>query len=190
MKYLFALVLAFLLAACASVAPPPVAASAAAQPAMAWQHTGDQSFEQQRPGLGVSSRYSSSAGWIDIYRYSLRRSNWEPGVGDSQFAAHFESTVDEVRHYASRGAYTALQVAAPRDIVIGGQVFRTVNFRYSREGKPMLSTTYLTARQGQLVKYRISIHAIEGRDIDAIARSFIEENLRTESGAKKIGVPT
>ncbi len=174
MRYLFA----FLLWIVASTTQAAGAEPPTAPPPVTWEHTGSKSFEAEHPGLGVSHRYSSPVGWIDVYLYSLGRKDWETGVGDAKFAEHFDSTVDEVRLYAQRGFYRELEVGAAQDVVVSGQTFRTVRFRYSREGKPMNSTTYLTARNGQLLKYRISILAATGLDLEVVARRFVEENLR------------
>lgn len=189
MKPLLALALALLLSACAST-PPPAATPptpASPQPPVAWQAAGSTSFESQRPGLGTSYRYvaPSVSGWIDVYVYGLRRADWQPGVGDPQFAGHFQSTIAEVRMAAQAGAYGSLQISPIRDTVISGQPFRSVGYRYTLRGEAMTSATYLTARNGQLLKYRVSIPAASGRDVDAVARQFIEDNLRVDPSLKK-----
>lgn len=43
----------------------------------------------------------------------------------------------------------------------------------------MTSAIYLTARNGYLLKYRVSIYAADSLDIVDVAESFIEENLRS-----------
>lgn len=189
MKPLLALALTLLLAACASTSQPTPAppVSAPVQPPVAWQAAGSTSYESQRPGLGVSYRYVAPAvsGWIDVYVYGLRRADWQSGVGDPQFAAHFQSTIAEVRMAAQAGAYSDLQVGPVRDVVVSGQPFRSVGYRYLRRGEAIASATYLTARNGQLLKYRVSIPAASGRDVDALARRFIEDNLRVDPSIRK-----
>lgn len=180
MRHIAALFLLVLVSACATVPPP------APQPSLVWRQEGTTSYESRSPGLGISHRYVSASGWIDVYVYSLRRSNWAPGVGDAQFSAHFQSTIDEVRAFERRGAYAGVTVSAARDVTIAGQRFRTVNFRYAREGKPLLSATYLTARNGRLLKYRVSIEAASGLDVDTVAQQFIEENLRNDPSATRV----
>lgn len=174
MNRILTFILAIFLTACTSIAQPPSGPSS-----LAWEHTGSTSYEAQIPGLGTSERYASPAGWIDVYVYGLRRNDWKPGVSDPQFASHFESTVAEVRLYAQRGLYANLQIDAARDVVVAGNVFRTISFRFSRDSQPMISTTYLTAQNGQLLKYRVSIYAASGLDVAAAAQSFIEKNLRS-----------
>jgi len=151
-----------------------------APPSLTWQHVGSKSYESQFPGLGTSQRYESPAGYIDVYVYSLGRNDWKPGVSDSQFAGHFESTVTEVRTLAQRGLYTNLQMDAIRDLVVAGNTFRTIHFYFSANGKPMNSATYLTVHNGQLLKYRVSIYAASGLDVTAVAQSFIKENLHSK----------
>lgn len=168
MNRIFAFILAIFLAGCASIAQPP---------SLTWLHVGNMSYESQVPGLGTSQRYESPAGKIDVYVYDLRRNDWKSGVSDPQFTAHFESTVNEVRLLAQRGLYTDLQVDAASDVMVSGNLFRTISFRFSFDGKPMISTTYLTAQNGHLLKYRVSIYAASGLDVAAVAQSFIEENL-------------
>lgn len=173
MNKILAFALSLLLAACASTEPPQ-----SAPPSVSWQHMGSKSYESENPGLGTSQRYASAAGWIDVHVYGLRRNDWKPGVSDPQFAAHFQSTVAEVRYMGQRGMYGNLQIGATRDVQVAGQVYRTVSFRFSRDNKPIVSATYLTAQDGQLLKYRVSLYAESGLDIDAVATSFIEERAR------------
>jgi hypothetical protein len=180
MKYLLTLALSFIGIAHAAVTEPPSA------PAVVWRHVSSHSYEAEYPGFGTSHKYSSASGWIDVYVYSLGRSDWAPGVGDPKFAEHFLSTIDEVRQYAAeRGFYTELEVGPIQDVIVSGQAFRTVRFRYSRDGKPMHSKTYLTARNGQLLKYRISVFAASAPDVDFVARAFVEETLLDDPTAKK-----
>lgn len=175
MNRVLAFVLSVILVGCASTAQPPRVVSS-----LEWRQVGGiTSYEQRFPGLGTSQRYESSAGWIDVYIYGLGRNDWTAGISDPQFAAHFESTVAEVRLYTQRGMYTNLQIGTFRDVPISGSVFRTIRFHFFRGGKPIASTTYLTAIGGQLLKYRVSIYATSGLDVDTVARSFIEENLRS-----------
>ena len=183
MQRLAALLIVLLLSGCAgwtppwSASPPP----AAAAPIVVWQPAGGKTFGG---GLGSSQRYASPVGWIDVYVYDLNR-QWATGTGDPAFAAHFESTVEEVRVYGRRGSYTDLQVDPLRDTVVAGQPFRTARFRYLRDGRAMHSITYLTARNGQLLKYRISIYADSGLDLEPLARHFVTENLRADPTAQK-----
>lgn len=180
MRQLVALFLLVLVAACATVPP------SAPQPSPVWRQEGTTTYETRSPGLGISHRYASASGWIDLYVYSLRRSSWVSGVADAQFGAHFQSTIDEVRAFERRGAYAGVTFSAARDVTISGQRFQTVSFKYAREGKPLLSTTYLTARNGRPLKYRVSIDAASRLDVDAVAWQFIEENLRNDPSATRV----
>ena len=106
-------------------------------------------------------------------------------MSDPGFAAHFPSTIDEVRAFAQRGAYADLRIGPVHDVKIGGQDFRRVSFRFRLEGRPTESFTYLTVIDRNLLKYRMSFNAGAGLDLDLVARHFIEENLReraTERG--------
>ena len=70
--------------------------------------------------------------------------------------------------------------------MVAGQAFRTVTFRYTRNEKPMHSMTYLTARNGQLLKYRVSIYAASGLDVASVAKEFVEENMQRNPGASDV----
>lgn len=184
-----ALASALALGPAATAASPGARATAQTQhqatpPAtVSWQHQGRHSYEAERPGLGVSDRYVSAIGWADVYVYGLRRNDWRTGVDDPQFGAHFDMTVDEVRHYGRAGAYAELEIGNPHDVNVAGHVFRTISFRFVRDGRAMASTTYLTGRDGKLLKYRISIDANAPHDLDATARLFIEEHLHSTEPA-------
>ncbi len=175
MKRVLPLILAALLSACAGTAP--VAETAPTVP-VTWKYSGMQSYEAKAPGLGVSYRYDSAIGWIDAYVYALRRT-WIAGVADPQFDTQFRSTVTEVEQATRLGYYTDLKVGATRDLVISGQNFRTVSLQYKqRAGRPIESRTYLTALNGQLLKYRMSFYAPVPGNVDMITKQFIETNLR------------
>lgn len=180
MQRIFALFLLVLLTACAS---QPQLQQQARE--VAWQQAGSRSYESQSPGMGSSSRFTSDAGWIDVFIYGLGRNNWQSGLEDPQFDASFESTIKEFRVVVERGIYTDVQIGAPQNTSIAGQPFRTVIYRFTLDKKPMHSVTCMGARNGQLLKYRVSIFAASGLDVDALARRFIEENLRTDPGAAK-----
>lgn len=187
-KAVSTLLLALTLSACAVVpAPPPQPAQPVqpARPSLVWRHEGGTSYEARSPGLGISNRYVSTSGWADVYVYNLRTPNWETGVNDPRFAAHFNSTIEEIRLFGQRGVYSGVKIGRTQDVSIVGQRFRMVNFQYARDGKPLHSTTYLTARNGQLLKYRISIFSESGSAMDAVARQFIEESLRDDPSAIK-----
>jgi hypothetical protein len=167
--YLIGVLSALLLGCSTSPTAPP---SGAAPP---WQHKGRTSYEARAPGHGFSNKYESAAGNIDVYVYDLRRSGWQSGVADPAFDKEFQSTIDEVKHYAGRGDYTDLQIGPVQDHVIAGQPFRTVSFHFVRRGRAMESLTFLTASGGKLLKYRMSFYAPPAFDIQAEARRFIEE---------------
>lgn len=84
----------------------------------------------------------------------------------------------EVLAYAKHGVYRNLQVGQARDVVVGENVFRTIDYRFVLNGEPMLSATYLTSSKGQLLKYRISLYLSSGLDLNVEARAFVAENLR------------
>lgn len=151
-----------------------------------WQKGPTRNYEPQSLGLGVSQRYSAAVGWIDIYLYDLRRKDWKEGIDDPQFAAHFESTVNEVRYFAEQGHYANLKVGPVQDVEVSGQRFRTVGFEYAQRGQALRSSTYLTVRDGQLLKYRVSVFAVTGLDADAVARQFVESNLHSNPAANSI----
>ncbi len=191
MRALLSLCVAMLLVACGT--PPGAGPGATAEPSIAptpapaaaatgWRYRGSTSFEKDSPGLGVSHRYDSSAGWLDVYVYGLRRNNWAGGVADVQFKAHFEGTITEVQALARRGDYTQLEVGATQDLVIGGRTFRSVSFRFLRGARPVQSFTFLTAMNGHLIKYRLSFYLPAAVDPALQARQFVEQNLRTGPG--------
>ncbi|MGJ7563302.1 hypothetical protein ACSFBM_05510 [Variovorax sp. GB1R11] len=193
MKLLYALLLCTLLSACAT-APgtspgnsPKASADAAYEPATApptgvqWRYTGTRSYEALNAGLGRSHRFESSIGWVDVYVYDMKRTDWRPGVDDAQFDEHFKSTLAEVQRAAAQGVYASAKIGATRDVRIDGLAFRSISFRLvnARDGKVYDSFTYLTARGGRLLKYRMSFNAPAPANVDAVAREFIERSLRT-----------
>lgn len=173
MKLLFASMLAVLLLGC--TAPQTAPLSDAPPP---WQYLGRTSYEERAPGYGVSHKYASAAGNIDVYVYDLQRGEWQAGVSDPAFAREFLNTIEEVKHYARKGAYSELQIGPVQDRVIAGHNFRSVSYRFLRQGRRMESLTFLTARGGKLLKYRMSFFTPATFDIPAHADKFIEESSR------------
>ncbi|MBT2332529.1 hypothetical protein J7E49_01195 [Variovorax paradoxus] len=181
-----ALLIAALLTACAapSITPATTATSTAVPAAPAagtvtWQYVRSTWYEARQPGLGVSHRYQSSVGWIDVYLYDLKQGPWLAGVDDPRFEAHFKSSVDEVRLAVARGIYADVEIGPVSDVRIEGQDFRRVSFRilHTTPRKTYESFTFLTARNGRLLKYRMSFATPAPADLDAIAREFIALNL-------------
>lgn len=190
MRLLYALLLCTLLCACATAPPgtsPGTGTDAASEPATAkptavqWRYTGTKSYEALNAGLGHSHRFESRIGWVDVYVYDMKRTDWRPGVDDAQFDEHFKSTLAEVQRAAAQGVYASVKIGATRDLRIDGLAFRSISFRLvnARDGKAYDSFTYLTARGGRLLKYRMSFNAPAPANVDAVAREFIERSLRT-----------
>jgi len=180
-----ALLAAALLSGCAApTATPPPAAPVPAAPAagtVAWQYVRSTWHEARQPGLGISHRYQSRVGWIDVYLYDMNQGHWQAGVDDPRFEAQFQSSVEEIRLAGARGLYAEVEVGPISDVRIEGQDFRRVSLRivHAVTRKAYESFTFLTARNGRLLKYRMSFDTPAPADVDAIAREFIERNLRS-----------
>jgi hypothetical protein len=182
MKSTLLLLLAALFTGCAAVPDKAAAPDKAAQAQLVdWQYGGTRSFEKDDPGLGVSHRYQSKAGWIDVYVYGLQRSSWAAGVSDPQFQSHFQSTVEEVKEAVRKGNYADLKLGSERDVKIGGADFRTVRYTYMVSGKPVESHTFLSGVNGKLLKYRMSFYAPVPADLNSVLYRFIEEDMRAGS---------
>ena len=175
------LMAAALLAGCTVPPTKPPAASAPAASAVQWQYVRSTSYEAGQPGLGVSHRYQSNLGWVDVYVYGMKRSDWAAGVADPEFDEHFKAAVEEVRLAGARGVYAKVEVGPVRDELIDGQAFRRVSFRvlHAQSRKTYDSFTYLTGRNGRLLKYRMSFITPAPANVEALAREFIERNLRS-----------
>jgi hypothetical protein len=175
------LMAAAMLAGCTAPPTKPPAASAPAASAVQWQYVRSTSYEAGQPGLGVSHRYQSNVGWVDVYVYGMKRSDWAAGVADTEFDEHFKAAVEEVRLAGARGVYAKVEVGPVRDELIDGQAFRRVSFRvlHAQSRKTYDSFTYLTGRNGRLLKYRMSFITPAPANVEALAREFIERNLRS-----------
>jgi hypothetical protein len=179
------LIAATLLSGCA--APPgatstdPPAAASRGTGAVYWQYMRSTSYEARQPGLGISHRYDSRVGWADVYVYDLKQGNWLPGVDDPRFDEHFKATVNEVQIARTNGVYAKVEVGPVSDLRIEEQTLRRVSFRllHAATGRSYVSYTFLTARNGRLLKYRMSFATPAPADVDAIAREFIAQNLRS-----------
>jgi len=190
MKLLFALLLCAFLGACATApgTPPGTAGNAVAEEApvarptgVQWRYIDSRSYEAANPGLGRSHRFESSVGWIDVYVYDMKRTDWRTGVDDPKFDEQFRNTIAEVQRATALGFYTSAKPGPTRDVRIEGLTFRSISFRLvnARDKKTYDSFAYLTARGGRLLKYRMSFNGPAPANAEAIAREFIERNVRT-----------
>jgi hypothetical protein len=143
----------------------------------AWALSGSRSYEESSPGLGTSQHFSSRYGTIDVYSYGRRRSDWLLGTGDPQFAAEFSQVLAEIRQAAAQGLTSNLVMGATRDVTIAGQQFRTAAFSYDRGGRSFDSAVHLTAKGGQLLKYRISVGANSEPGVVQLVEQFIAGDL-------------
>ena len=155
------LLIAGLLPGCAAPPGPSTtapASQAAATGVVYWQYVRSTSYEARQPGLGISHRYESRVGWVDVYVYDLKQGNWLPGVDDPRFDEHFSATVNEVRLAGASGIYAKVEVGRVSDVRIEEQTLRRVSFRvlHAASGKSYESLTFLTARNGRLLKYRMA----------------------------------
>lgn len=176
------LLLAFICLWLTACQTPPGGDSALLPPGTlpaAWEYQGRQDYESRYPGLGYSDKYESPAGVIDIYRYDLQHRDWQAGVTDPSFAAHFESTVDDIRRMAERGDYRELRVGAIEEVRLAGQTMRSVSLRFVRNGRAMVSYTYLGAMDGQLLKFRLTFFLPSPLKVhmDRYARTLVERSL-------------
>ncbi len=162
---------ALLFAGCAS-APQP-----AREWSGAWDYLGAHDYETRYPGLGVSYRFQSDIGWIDVYFYGLERSDWADGVGDAEFGRHFDSAVREIRMAERAGRYQDLKLGEVEDVVIGGKTYRHLAMRLTSDGRPLESHLYLTGVDGQLLKFRMSFFAPAPPNLDAVMREFIARHV-------------
>ena len=146
-----------------------------------WALSGSRSYEESFPGLGTSQTYRSSDGFVTVYSYGRKRSDWLAGINDPQFAKEFSDALAEVRQAEAGGQYSNLVVGPTRDVTIGGQQFRTAVFGFTLKGQPSDSAVYLTAKDGQLLKYRITARANSQPAIAQLAEQFIAGDLPSRS---------
>jgi len=169
-RILLLLVSALLLAAC--VTPPPSAPWTGS-----WEYRGSQDYERAHPGLGASHRFQSEIGWIDVYVYGLKRGDWADGVADPLFGRVFDSAVAEIRMAEQAGYYREVKLGRVEDVEIGGKAYRHLAMHFSSDGKPLESHLYLTAVNGQLLKFRMSFFAPVPSNLDAVMRDFIARHV-------------
>jgi len=172
MKILLALATALALVACAST---PQRAPAASR--VQWVLVGTHNYEPEHPGAGMSKRYESAIGWIDTFLYSAGRSDWTNGVSDPHFGENFQEVTFEIVQATRLGYYQNLQLDRPEDLVISGLPFRHLVAHMDFRGKKLESHVYLTARDGYLLKYRMSFVIPVRENLSRVTTDFIEHEL-------------
>jgi len=170
MKTLFALLVGLLVAfgcnAQTSAGPAPIV----------WTFAGSRSYDESQ-GLGNSQHFSSSFGVIDVYSYGLKRTDWINGTSDPQFAKEFAATLEGLSQLAAQGLLSDLKPGPTRDVTVAGQPFRAATFNFTLKGRPRDSAVYLTARDGQLLKYRITVLGDSSPGVIKLAEGFIARDL-------------
>jgi hypothetical protein len=151
-----------------------------------WSLESSRSYEESSPGLGISRTFRSSYGWIDVFSYGLGRSNWREGTADPQFAEQFSQNLAGVRQAGAQGLLSDFAMGSTREVKVGGQPFRTASFSFRLRGEPSDSAVYLTAKGGQLLKYRITVKANSSPAMTQLAEEFIARDLASRSGISEI----
>lgn len=106
---------------------------------------------------------------------------WRNGISDPKLRDELEATLDEVRG-ASHDFYQDLNIGVPTTVRIAGHEFLTVVMSFTGYGVPSISQTYLTVKQGNLVKYRITMRLPKDEAIRE-AVEFIADDIASR-GAK------
>ncbi|MGE0797447.1 MAG: hypothetical protein AB7G13_17715 [Lautropia sp.] len=185
-----AIAVALTAAVCACTTPPQQTEStrdAVAPPAprIDWQPAERQSYEAREPGLGESRGYRATAGRADSYVYGLRRADWRDGTADPAFDAHFREVADQALQGVRRTC-PSLAPGRTGDFTIAGQAFRGTRFDCTMaDGRPLASFAWLGARNGQLLKYRVTLSLPDGGDAEAAARAFVAADLFHDPSARR-----
>lgn len=161
-------------------ATAPDGRPAATRPAgvVEWRLAGAHDFESKQPGFGNSRRYASALGWVDVYRYSLNRSDWAPGIDDAGVAAELDGVLAGLRVVQAQGTVSELSLTTPAHVLsIAGQPFRSLSLHFALRGQASDSAAYVTVRDGQLLKYRITVKAGSEPAVEALAEDFIARDL-------------
>lgn len=142
-----------------------------------WKYLGSKNYELQSPGLGRSKRYITTFGWADVYEYNLGVKNWQDGVSDPLFSKHFQNVIREIYLVERTGVYQNVKLNHVGDEVINGVTFRHAVLHYKYQESNVESHVYMSAVQGQLVKFRITVKLpFKLEEKESVAR-FIKERL-------------
>lgn len=146
-----------------------------------WRPNGSTNFEATHPGLGKAFEYRNKLGVITVYTYNLQK-NWNPGTTDPDFNDAFNMNMRDIYTMQERGYYKDVKVGNVSDITLNNLNFRKINFDFTTDGARKKSTTYLTAVNGHLLKYRITIYKNSRKNINDVAKDFIESHSHENIG--------
>jgi hypothetical protein len=163
--------IAALLAGCAS------SGRVAVETGIEWQYKGTTNYEEKSPGGGVSKRYESNIGWIDVYRFSAGRNNWLEGTSDPGFKERFDNVAQGILDAQKQGSYRNVSIEPSTDIVVGGHAFRHFIARFELREKVFESHTFMSAVSGQLLKYRMSFAHPPPATVASVTTAFIEQTV-------------
>ena len=169
-------------------APAPGASTPASKPPeqspfFIWLLVRKESSEETSPGLGEMHRYTTQSGWADVFIYDAGNKNWSEGIADTRFSNHFNSVLAEVRLYEAQGAYRHVKMLESGDLDIEDQRFRYQVMEYLYGDEPVDSVVLLTVRNGELLKYRLTLYRKFEQNIGRVVGSFVRMTLRQSTPA-------
>ncbi len=121
-------------------------------------YVGFEDYRSKDPGRGIAYRFKGITGEIDEHHYSAGRKNWPEGVADMDINRHFKSNVAEIFKARDAEGWKAVDQLGLRTEDIAGKRVLHAWFRITnKEGKQIQRHLYLTALNGELVKFRASL---------------------------------
>lgn len=168
-----------LLAGCAA---PPKDRSAADAPVVGsadvrWIPSPPVSHEAERPGMGVSYGFNSSAGFASVFVYSLGIEDWQPGISDPRLVDHFAETVLDIHHAERSGYYRDVRIDKARRLRIADQEFISVEAGFEFRDEPVRSVLLLGVRNARLLKFRITVFDHAKLSTAVVVKRLVEQVL-------------
>lgn len=146
-----------------------------------FKYAGGKDYRDRNPGLGQSWRFESEYGWADEFAYDMN-SDWKDGI-TPQLKDHVKKYIlKDFESTKQQGAYKSFKIVSTDDETIGGVKFVRMKLEIVHDdGKKIESYMYLTAINGELLKFRISLYT----PVTAKAKKAMAEFLKVRVAANK-----
>lgn len=146
-----------------------------------FKYVDSKDYRDRNPGFGQSWRFKSEYGWADEFVYNMGAA-WEDGI-TAQLDGHVKGAIIKDFEYTEQqGSYRSFKILSTDEESVGGIKFVRMKLDIVHDdGKRIESYMYITAMNGELLKFRISLYT----PVEAKAKKAMKDFLKARVAANK-----
>jgi len=139
-----------------------------------WDFYGVMKYESSE--LGYSMRYEKDGYIADIYIYSNGK-KWKDGIGDENLNTEFENVLKALESGKVQ-TYSNVKLLGKKRVKINGLNFMSAQYSLTRSSRDVISYVYITAINGKLLKFRITVDASKAAEAEKQNEAFISNFIK------------